>query len=114
MKLSTLKALWKELNDKWFGGLLKEIPIRLTRAKRYYGDFVYIVGSGKETLRISSPMNRDPAVLLDTMLHEMCHQFLYEQTGDADSEHGERFQTVAQIVGISWPSSTCSQVLPLD
>lgn len=86
-KLSQLRAWFNEFNDKHFGGILKTIPIRITRSKRYFGHY-----SDPPAIFIGRHLNKSSDDFRDTLLHEMIHYYI-EQVGIVeDDDHGPIFQ----------------------
>lgn len=82
------------LNDMYFEGALKPVPIRITRSVRTYGYFNAPNGGGQPSIRISVKLAKreGPDVLRDTMLHEMIHQSLHSTAHPLWDTHGEAFQ----------------------
>lgn len=96
-----LRDLFQELNRERFGGLLPDIPLRVSRRMtrslgtiRYHADAgtVAEIAIAGDLLR---PANR--AALVDTMLHEMAHAEAWLEHGHKG--HGRPWKTVARRVG---------------
>lgn len=88
-----LQAMWHELNQQWFSSKLRPVPIRITRSRRTYG---YFNGpnhrAASASIRISDRLADTPALVRDTMLHEMIHQWLYQMRFLDWDQHRESFQ----------------------
>jgi hypothetical protein len=93
-KLSRLRQWFDEFNQTYFGGELEPITIRITRARKYYGKFIY---------RESAAGDREPHAIYiarresdddtrDALLHEMVHYYLCSKELDREEEHGPNFQ----------------------
>lgn len=92
VSLATVRKLWYEYNRLVFGNNLYEPIIRITRARNYYGKFVCRESDGGKTLvlLISGPLHVGSGGLNDTVLHEMIHQWQWEN-GYKENEHDETF-----------------------
>jgi len=99
-KVAALQSLWETLNVKHFHGKLKEIPIRITRARRYYGYYSVTESSEAARICISARLHGNPELLQDTMLHEMVHQYLQETGVQNWESHGPEFLEVANKLGV--------------
>ena len=101
LKLSTVKRLWSEINDKVFDGELSEPVLRITRANRYFGKCSVVDSSksAKITIMVSGRMHRDTChALIDTLAHEMIHQWQYENGYRYNDNHDETFTQWLPIV----------------
>ena len=104
--LHQLEALHRELNDRHFGGLLPEIPIRLSsRMRRRLGELAVDSRTGKaaEIALSRRHIARHPWPEVEhTMLHEMvyasAHQWQAENGFPVD--HRARFRSKAREVGV--------------
>jgi hypothetical protein len=100
--LHRLEALHRELNARHFGGLLPEIPIRLSsRMKRRLGELTVDdrTGQAAEIALSRRHIDRHPwAEVEHTLLHEMVHQWQAENGFPVD--HRARFRRKAQEVGV--------------
>ena len=100
--LHRLEVLHRELNERHFGGLLPEIPIRLSsRMKRRLGELSVDGRTGKaaEIALSRRHIARHPwAEVEHTMLHEMVHQWQAENGFPVD--HRGRFRRKAREVGV--------------
>lgn len=100
--LHRLEALHRELNNRHFGGLLPEIPIRLSsRMQRRLGELAVDSKTGKaaEIALSRRHIDRHPwAEVEHTMLHEMVHQWQAETGLPVD--HGALFRSKAREVGV--------------
>jgi hypothetical protein len=96
LKLSTVQAIWNDINEKVFDGRLRPVVIRITRSVHYYGTCVRReADAGKRlAIHISGPLHvgsgLDATRIRDTMAHEMVHQWQYEN-GLRYNEHDETF-----------------------
>lgn len=82
MKLNTIKRLYNKLNADAFSGLLEMPRIEFTRSRISYG--IYTGNS----LQIN-PRYAKGEVALETLFHEMTHQFVDEILQATDSsDHG--------------------------
>ena len=91
----------RRLNDERFGGLLQPIAVRVSRRmKSRLGHYSPAVGSAPAEIAISRRHIRRHgwADALDTLVHEMVHQWQAE-TG-APLDHGPGFRRKAVEVGI--------------
>jgi hypothetical protein len=100
--LHQLEALHRELNHRHFGGLLSEIPIRLSsRMRRRLGELAVDSRTGKaaEIALSRRHIARNPwSEVEHTMLHEMVHQWQAENGFPVD--HRARFRSKAREVGV--------------
>jgi SprT-like family len=100
--LHQLEALHRELNYRHFGGLLPEIPIRLSsRMKRRLGELAVDSTTGKaaEIAMSRRHIHRHPwSEVEHTMLHEMVHQWQAENGFPVD--HRTVFRRKALEVGV--------------
>jgi hypothetical protein len=118
LKLSTVRKLWYEINEKVFDGQLHEPVLRITRSNGYYGKCVCVdpARDPRIAIYISGPMHRgfDLGVLRDSISHEMIHQWQYENGLRYNDNHDETFTKWLPIIeerlGIklqdSWSEST--------
>jgi hypothetical protein len=100
--LHRLEELHRRLNSQHFGGILGEIPIRISsRMKSRLGELSVDITTGraKEIGLSRRHLNRDPwAEVQHTMLHEMVHQWQAEKGLRVD--HGSTFRRKASEVGV--------------
>jgi SprT-like family len=100
--LHRLETLHRELNAKQFGGILGEIPIRLSgRMRRRLGELSVNLRTGCpiELSLSRRHIARDSwAEVEHTMLHEMVHQWQAESGLTID--HGPTFRRKAREVGV--------------
>lgn len=95
VKLRTLQIWWNEFNRIHFSGLLNQIPIRITRSRRYWGHF-----SDPPAIYIGRHLNSTPDSMKDTLLHEMIHQSLAQRGIVEQDDHGPIFHNeYLRIVG---------------
>lgn len=93
VSLATVKALWQKYNEIIFEGQLHLPVIRITRSTKYYGRCdVTDSRPGKIALFISGWYCRnEPTSLDDTLVHEMVHQWQYENGMRFNDNHDETF-----------------------
>ena len=101
--LVRLRQLHLELNHRHFEGVLGRIPILLSgRMRRRLGELRLERKTGR-AMRITlnrRHVRRDPSVaVIDTLLHEMVHQWQAETGRPVD--HGGDFRRKAREVGIT-------------
>jgi hypothetical protein len=100
--LHRLEALHRELNDRHFGGLLRQIPIRLSsRMHRRLGELAVDGRTGMAAEIALSRRHIDRhswAEVEHTLLHEMVHQWQAENGFPVD--HRARFRSKAREVGV--------------
>jgi hypothetical protein len=95
VRLVTIKVLWKEFNDKVFQGRLLEPAFRITRARGYWAKCVCPDTStvAKVTIYISGHKHAiaPTGSLSDSLVHEMIHQWQFENGVRHDDNHDETF-----------------------
>jgi len=101
--LARLRQLHRELNHRHFDGMLGAIPILLSgRMRRRLGELRLERKTGR-ALRITLSrrhVRRDASVaVIDTLLHEMVHQWQAETGLPVD--HGAEFRRKARELGIT-------------
>ena len=101
--LGRLRQLHRELNHRHFDGVLGQIPILLSgRMRRRLGELRLERRTGR-ALRITlnrRHVRRDASVaVIDTLLHEMVHQWQAETGRPVD--HGAEFRRKARELGIT-------------
>jgi hypothetical protein len=99
--IDRLLAAHREFNDRHFGGALGPVAIRISdRMRSRLGDFTPAVRDGRARIGLSRRhIRRDGwAAVLDTLLHEMVHQWQSERGYRLD--HGREFRRKARDVGI--------------
>jgi hypothetical protein len=104
--IERLERLHAILNQRYFDGALRTIPVRLsTRMERRLGEFEATAHGHSVAITISHRhLRRDGwAGVTDTLLHEMVHQWQSE-TG-LPLDHGPAFRRKARAVGIR-PAAT--------
>ena len=102
LTLERLRAMHRDLNDRWFEGRLRELPFRLSGRMRTRlgevcldersGAILYIAISRRHICRDGW------AEVEHTLLHEMVHQWQAETGRPVD--HGGDFRRKAREVGI--------------
>jgi len=111
--LARLRQLHLELNGRHFDGTLGAISILLSgRMRRRLGELRLERATGR-AIRITlnrRHVRRDASVaVIDTLLHEMIHQWQAETGRPVD--HGTEFRHKAREVGIS-PRATAGELRP--
>ena len=110
IRVNHLLKLWNDYNEQYFNGTLLPVPIRITRARSYYGYFSVTESSGTGRICISARLHSTPELVRDTLLHEMVHQWLYE-SGESDwEEHGTKFNDECNRIGIETDGNTSYHV----
>lgn len=99
--VAKLVAHHRRLNDRHFAGALHPIEIRLSdRMRTRLGHFAVATKSAPAHIAISRRhLRRGWAGALDTLLHEMVHQWQSEQGFPVD--HGRHFKIKARAVGLA-------------
>ncbi|MBD5311065.1 MAG: SprT family zinc-dependent metalloprotease [Bacteroides sp.] len=97
--LDFVNTVFDHYNVLCFGGRLPRLPIRLTDSLTHLGAFVHPKvwpasrprGAGECHMRISRCLDRSEDELVDTIVHEMIHYYIwYTHTVD-DGPHGRQF-----------------------
>lgn len=91
-----------EFNALCFGGELRPIPVRLSRARSFLGQITYrrehrFFGRSRNesfVLRISTLFDLPPDELDDVILHEMIHYSILSRQLKDDSAHGALFRSM--------------------
>jgi len=99
-RLERLARLHRELNQRWFGGSLGSIPVRLSGRMRRKLAHYESRADGVARIVISRRHLRRHgwARVVDTLLHEMVHQW-QDETGHP-VDHGHAFRSKALEIGI--------------
>lgn len=97
MKLVRLQQMWRHFNETYFDRQLHEIPIKLTRGKKYYGKFI---DRPLPQILLSGVRNKEEYEWKDSLLHEMIHQYLWEQELEHELDHGPLFMDMALKLGV--------------
>ena len=114
--IAYIQERFDQYNDRYFGGQLPPIPIRLSHAKGFLGKLTYtrkptsslsnwLFGTNKTkyqnanfTLRINVRIDLPEEVIEDTILHEMIHYYIAVNQWKDTSAHGQLFrQEMARI-----------------
>jgi hypothetical protein len=97
-----LAAAHRDLNARYFGGALQEIPIRVSRRMRsrlgHYTAATAVGDSAEIAISRSHLRRHGWEEALHTLLHEMVHQW-QDETG-RPIDHGGAFRAKAREVGI--------------
>lgn len=91
-----------EFNAQCFGGELRPIPVRLSRARSFLGQIAYRRERrlfrrdrfADFTLRISTHFDLPEDVLDDVILHEMIHYSILSRQIKDTSAHGRLFRSM--------------------
>ncbi len=98
-----LVRVYEALNRQRFGGLLGAIPIRVSRRmKSRLGHYTHRdpSGDGAEIVISRRHIRRHGwDEVIDTLIHEMVHQ--WQDEGGLPVDHGRRFRIKARAAGIS-------------
>lgn len=97
---------FREFNESYFSGGLKEIPIALSNAKTFQGMLTYKkrkLLSGKWyfhdfKMLINTRIDVEEAELEDTILHEMIHYYIYSNQFQDTSSHGQLFRKIMNSI----------------
>jgi hypothetical protein len=110
-RLSRLQLLHLELNERWFGGALEPISIRLSgRMRRKLGHYEHGDDAAPAIVISRRHIRRDGWRRAErTLLHEMVHQWQAESGLPID--HGRAFRRKALEVGIE-PRAVAGGDLP--
>ena len=110
MTIAELKLKHQEFNNKYFGGKLKSINIELNRTKRTLGQYC-VDNRGWVTrtwINISIYYDRPVKDVYNTLLHEMIHQYQYENGYNVD--HKRTFKMMANKINQDgWYISRCNE-----
>lgn len=89
-----LKAKHSYFNNRFFNGELKWCNLR-TSVTEHFGDFCY--KDGYPQIRISIKYVRTEEAYLNTLLHEMIHQYMFQFgiTEETRGYHGREFKKIA-------------------
>jgi predicted SprT family Zn-dependent metalloprotease len=92
-----LSDLYDECNREFFDNLLKKIPVG-------YSNWLWIFAGCYFVMLKKIKLNRPMLVCQplietkNTLLHEMCHQYVEEVLGGEILGHGAKFRSVANII----------------
>lgn len=95
-----IERKFKEYNDEMFGGTLKPLPIRLCRARTFFGQVSFLRQRRlfrrplyKDfVLKISVSLDMPENVIEDTLIHEMIHYWILSNQMYDTGPHGAIFQ----------------------
>lgn len=92
--MTQLQDWFDEYNTGVFDGTLPRVPIGFNNARRTLGLFHY---GGKRGIgiKISLFWDRTEEQYRNTLLHEMCHLYCYQQ-GWINEHHGKRWKAIAR------------------
>lgn len=96
LRLSTVKRLWAEINERVFDSQLTEPCIRITRSRLYYGKCTVVDprSNPKLAIYVSGPLHAGDSgnrILRDTLCHECIHQWQYQANLRYNDNHDETF-----------------------
>jgi hypothetical protein len=101
VSLAKVKALWHKYNEAIFEGRLRVPVLRITRSIHYYGRCCIVLTNTepKVAIYISGVFARDnPTSIDDTLVHEMVHQWQFEQGLRFDDNHDETFMQWLPVI----------------
>ena len=110
--VSSVKALYSELNQELFSGLLPSIDVKMNgRLKKTLGKAFYLIESGGKLRPTGIEIKKDhhwtPRFLRKVMTHEMCHVWAYQFHNE--DEHGPKFWSKMKELGYpkthTWPDA---------
>lgn len=107
--IATLKfvtEVFDRYNALCFGGKLPPLPLRLSDSLSQLGAFVHPTrwpadrprGRGECHLRISRRLDRPQEELVDTVVHEMIHYYIWYTATPDDGPHGRVFRSLMQAI----------------
>ena len=89
------------LNNRFWKGKLRKIPVHSLSLKKAYGLFCHN-SSGHNRIELSNSHNLSDHELLGVLLHEMCHHYVnetYRQGGKRIIGHGKEWKAEMRRVG---------------
>ena len=110
--ISSVKALYNELNQELFGGSLPKIEVKMNgRLKKTLGKAFYTIETGGRLCPKSIEIKKDhhwtPRFLRKVMTHEMCHVWSYQNHNE--DGHGQMFWSKMKELGYpkthTWPDA---------
>ena len=114
--VSSVKALYSELNKELFEGLLPAIEVKMNgRLQRTLGKAFYVVQSGGKLkpvrIEIKKSHKWSARFLRKVMTHEMCHVWAYHFHNEKG--HGPKFWSKMKMLG--YPKTHCwDDALPCE
>lgn len=100
---------FKKFNEEYFDGGLITPTFELMRSKSVFGQFCHNWGAYK--IRISTYYDREEKNILNTLIHEMIHQYIRQNNiRDTRPHHGKVFFSIADRINRQggWHISRCS------
>lgn len=95
LTIEQLKRGFVNINNKHFGGSLVMPEIQICHTRRMLGQFCRI-GYRRYVIKISDYFNRCEGDLLNTLAHEMIHQYIFQNgLKDYPVYHGRLFNQIA-------------------
>mgnify|MGYP003417961761 CR=1 FL=1 len=107
--IKDLKEWYNEFNARYFNNELTRCEIILSKTKRALGQFCVdnSYWTPKQTIKISVYLDRPIKEVQNTLIHEMIHQWQYEEFGKSD--HGKTFKDKAmEINKDGWNIARCN------
>jgi len=110
--VTSIKALYGELNQELFGGSLPPIEIKMNgRLKKSLGKAFYMIESGGKLRPTGIEIKKDhhwsARFLRKVMTHEMCHIWAYQFHNEEG--HGQKFWSKMKELGYpkthTWPDA---------
>lgn len=99
LTVSYLKKQFNKYNKEYFGGILPDIKIEISRTKNALGQFRYITKTKTPLcIRISKYYDRDPREIDQTLVHEMIHYYICFMGMKDTSTHGLIFTGMANEI----------------
>ena len=95
-----IRKKFDEYNTQMFGGVLRPIPVRLSRARTYIGQIRYtrrrtLFGAWRYSdfvFTISTRTDLPEREVEDTIIHEMIHYWIFSGNMRDDAPHGSLFR----------------------
>jgi len=85
------------LNTQFFGGRLPRLRFMINKLAGHPAG--YIPGRTSAVFIHPGTIQQGRKFVADSLLHELVHHALYQESGDVDREHGVRFVTMANTIG---------------
>ena len=107
--MAEIKNAYVKFNNKYFSGELKPIEIHFSKTKRALGAFhcQRSFGATKTWICISTYYDRPTKNVMETLLHEMIHQWQFENGMPVD--HKENFKDMAFLINLDgWGIKRCN------
>ena len=98
------KIVWqyilRALNEKFWNGQVKDIPV-FVRPLGYerLGEFRFIGNTGINSIILSDDADLTNKQMVGVLVHEMTHQWVFQNYGCQVEEHGEEWLTAIRKIG---------------